>query len=187
MAHDIVVIAASAGGVQTVVQLVAQLPEKLPASLFLVQHIPASPPSRLPSILGRAGLLPAFHPTEGMMIEPGKIYVAPPDRHLIIEDGHLHLGTGAKEHYVRPAANVLFRSAAHNYRERVVGIVLTGLDHDGAEGLLAIKEHGGIAIIQDPREAPFPQMPESALRQSHVDYVVSLAEMIPLLIRLVSS
>lgn len=187
MAHDRVVIAASAGGVQTLVQLVAQVPEKLPASLFLVQHIPASYPSQLPSILSRAGRLPALHPTEGMLIEPGNIYVAPPDRHLIIEDGHLHLGTGAKEHLVRPAADVLFRSAAHWYGERVVGIVLTGLGHDGAEGLLTIKEHGGITIIQDPCEAPFPHMPESALRRADVDYIVSVAEMIPLLMRLLSS
>jgi len=122
-----------------------------------------------------------------MAIEQGKIYLAPPDHHLIIEEGYLHLGTGMKEHNVRPAVDVLFRSAAQSYGPRVIGIVLTGLDQDGADGLLTIKQHGGIAIVQDPYEAPFPSMPKSALAHDQVDYCVPLLDMVPLLIDLVSS
>jgi two-component system chemotaxis response regulator CheB len=187
MKHDIIVIGVSAGGVAALKILVAGLPHNLKASLFIVLHIPASKPSTLPQILSCAGPLPVLHPAEGAMIEQGKIYVAPPDHHLIIEEGHLHLGTGPKEQYVRPAANVLFRSAAQRYGPRVVGVVLTGFGQDGTDGLLAIKHHGGIAVIQDPHDALVPFMPQSALAHNHIDYIISLSNMAPLLVRLVSS
>jgi two-component system chemotaxis response regulator CheB len=185
MAHDIIVIGASAGGVSALSTLVAGLPSGLKASLFIVLHTSASQFSALPQILSRAGPLPALHPAEGTMIEQGKIYVAPPDHHLIIEEGHLHLGTGPKEHYVRPAATVLFRSAAQRYGPRVVGVILTGLGQDGADGLLTIKQHGGVAVIQDPDDAPFPSMPKSALAHDHIDYIIPVSNMAPVLIRLV--
>jgi two-component system, chemotaxis family, protein-glutamate methylesterase/glutaminase len=187
MKHDIIVIGASAGGVRALSTLVAGLPSGLKASLFIVQHLPASYPSVLPQILSSAGPLPALHPAEGAMIEQGNIYVAPPDHHLLIEEGHLHLGRGPKEHLVRPAANVLFRSAAHSYGPRVVGVVLTGLGQDGAEGLLTIKQHGGVAVIQDPGDALFASMPESALAYTHIDFVLPLVNMAAFLVRLVSS
>jgi len=189
MEHDIIVIGVSAGGIKALRTLVAGLPHNLKASLFIVMHIPASPSSALPQILSRAGPLSALHPAEGTVIEQGKIYVAPPDYHLIIEEGYLHLGTGPKEHYVRPAVNVLFRSAAQSYGPHVVGVVLTGFGQDGADGLLTIKRHGGVAVIQDPHDAPFPFMPQSALAlaHNHVDYVIPLSNMAPLLIGLVSS
>ena len=187
MEHDIIVIGASAGGVEALKTLVAGLPGGLRASLFIVIHISATFPSVLPEILSRSGPLPALHPAEGAMIEQGKIYVAPPDHHLLIEEGHLHLGRGPKEHLVRPAANVLFRSAAHSYGPRVVGVVLTGLGQDGAEGLLTLKQHGGVAVIQDPGDALFPSMPESALAYTHIDFVLPLVNMAAFLVRLVSS
>jgi two-component system chemotaxis response regulator CheB len=186
MAHDIIVIGASAGGVSALSTLVAGLPSGLKASLFIVLHTSASQFSALPQILSRAGPLPALHPAEGAMIEQGKIYVAPPDHHLIIEEGHLHLGTGPKEHYVRPAATVLFRSAAQRYGPRVVGVVLTGLGQDGADGLLTVKRSGGVAIVQDPDSARFPAMPRSVLASVAVDYTVPLSSIAALLVRLVA-
>lgn len=187
MSHDIIVIGASAGGVEALRTLVAALPPDLQASLFIVMHRPASYPSALPKLLSRWGPLPALHAAENMVIEHGKIYVAPPDYHLLMEEGRLHLGTGPKELGVRPAANVLFRSASHIYGRRVVGVVLTGMDHDGADGLLAIKHHGGVAVVQDPNEADFPSMPQSALVHDHVDYTLPLSSMASLLTRLVGS
>jgi len=187
MEHDIIVIGASAGGVSALRTLVAGLPHGLKASLFIVLHIPASRPSELPLILSYTGPLPAIHPAEGEMIEQGKIYVAPPDHHLIIEEGYLHLGTGPKECLVRPAANVLFRSAAQRYGPRVVGVVLTGFGQDGTNGLLTIKRYGGVVVVQDPDDALVPCMPQSALANNHIDYIIPLLSMAPLLVRLVSS
>jgi two-component system chemotaxis response regulator CheB len=187
MKRDIIVIGASAGGVQTLTALVAGLPHNLEASLLIVMHISASRPSALPQILSRAGPLPALHPAEGTVIEQGKIYLAPSDHHLVIAEGHLHLGTGAKEHHVRPSVNVLFRSAAHSYGPRVVGVVLTGSGRDGVDGLLTIKGNGGVAIVQDPHDAAFPSMPARALAHHQVDYIMPVVDIGPLLIRLVSS
>ena len=179
--HDIIVIGASAGGIRPLQILVAGLPRNLAASLFIVIHIPALLPSALPQILNYAKTLPAFHAEENMLIEQGKIYVAPPDHHLLLANGCIHLGTGPKERHVRPAADVLFRSAALAYGPRVVGIVLSGMDQDGTAGLSDIKRHGGITIVQDPKEAEFPSMPQRALDHCIVDYTMFLAAMIPLL------
>jgi two-component system chemotaxis response regulator CheB len=185
-AHDIIVIGASAGGVEALMTLVARLPAGLPASLFIVVHTLPTYSSVLPEILSRLGPLPAFHATEGMMIEQGTIYVAPPDHHLEVSPGSsVHLGTGPKEQHVRPAADVLFRSAARAYGSRVVGVVLTGLGQDGTNGLQAVKQHGGVTVIQDPTEAAWPSMPQSALEHVAVDYIVPLSSLASLLIRLV--
>ena len=189
MERTIIVIGASAGGVSALQTLVAGLPQSLKASLFIVLHIPASWPSLLPQILSRAGPLPVLLAVEGMVIEQGNIYVAPSNHHLMMHEGRLHVGTGAKEHHVRPAANVLFRSAAHNFGSRVVGVVLTGSGQDGADGLLTIKQYGGVAVVQAPHDASFPSMPLSAiaaLAHHHVDYVLPVSNIAPVLIRLVS-
>ena len=157
---------------------------------IIVMHVPASWPGALPRILSRAGPLPVLHAAEGMVIEQGNIYIAPSNHHLMMHQGRLLLGTGAKEHYVRPAANVLFRSAARTYGARVVGVVLTGSGQDGADGLLTIKQSGGVAVVQDPQDASFPSMPLraiAAVAHHHVDYVIPLSEIAPVLIRLVSS
>jgi len=186
MAHDIIVIGTSAGGVKALQTLVAGLPGGLRASLFIVMHISATSPSVLPEILSRSGSLPALHATEGMMIEQGTIYVAPPDHHLLLEQGYVHLGTGPKERHVRPSADVLFRSAASAYGSRVVGVVLTGTDRDGTNGLQVVKQHGGITVVQDPADATWPSMPQSALASVTVDYTVPLSGIVPLLVRLVA-
>src|SRR5437763_2217226 len=151
--HDIIVIGASAGGVEALVKLVGSLPADLPAAIFLVLHIPAQSPSLLPDILNRAGPLHALHPVDGQAIQYGHIYVAPPDHHLIVEEGVVRIIRGPKENRHRPAIDPLFRSAARTYGTRVVGVILTGSMDDGTAGLLAIKRRGGEAIASDPGDA----------------------------------
>lgn len=182
--HDIIVIGASAGGVEALVTLVHTLPANFPGALFVVLHVPAESPSLLADILGRAGQLPACYPKDKARIEHGHIYVAPPDYHLLIEGEHMRLVRGPKENRHRPAIDPLFRSAAGACGPRVVGIVLTGMLDDGTAGLLVIKRNGGIAVVQDPREALYNSMPRSALEHVNVDYCVHLAEMRPLLEKL---
>jgi two-component system, chemotaxis family, protein-glutamate methylesterase/glutaminase len=184
--RDTIVIGASAGGVEALREVMHQLPSDLPAAVFVVLHIAPRSASALPEILSRAGPLPAVHPTDGTAIRHGHIYIAPPDHHLIIEPGHVHLGIGPKEQHQRPCINVTFRSAANAYRERVIGVVLTGELDDGVAGLWSIKRHGGLAVVQNPEEAIFPSMPLSALREIETDYTVRLADMGSLLQRLVS-
>jgi two-component system, chemotaxis family, protein-glutamate methylesterase/glutaminase len=182
--HDIIVIGASSGGVEAMEQLAAQLPVALEAAVFVVIHIPPRMRSLLPDIISQSGPLPAMEAADGMPVQPGRIYVAPPDFHLVVERGHIHLSTGPKEQHSRPAINVTFRSAALGYGERVVGVLLTGEMDDGVAGLWDIKRHGGVAIVQNPEEAYYSSMPLSALRELAVDYTIRLPEMGPLLCRL---
>jgi two-component system, chemotaxis family, protein-glutamate methylesterase/glutaminase len=174
--HDIIVIGTSAGGVEALSRLVSGLSPNLPASLFVVMHMPAHAPSALPQILARAAALPAEHPTDGEDIAPGRIYVAPPGAHLLLEEGHMRLVAGPRENRHRPAIDPLFRSAALAYGPRVVGVVLTGALNDGTAGLLAIKRQGGVAVVQDPAEALAPGMPSSALAHVAIDKCLRLAE-----------
>jgi two-component system, chemotaxis family, protein-glutamate methylesterase/glutaminase len=161
--HDIIVIGASAGGVEALVRLVHDLPANLPAAVFVVLHIPAQSPSLLPNILNRAGLLKALHPTEKMEIERGHIYIAPPDQHLLVKNGYMQVVRGPKENRHRPAIDPTLRSAALAYGPRVIGTVLTGALDDGTAGLRAVKLRGGLAVVQDPEDALYPSMPQSAL------------------------
>lgn len=165
-------------------QLAHDLPPGLPAAVFIVLHIPAHTPSLLPDILDRSGPLKAIHPTDGMPIEQGGIYVAPADHHMLLEKGCVRLTRGPRENRHRPAIDPLFRSAALVYGARVVGVVLTGALDDGTAGLLAIKQRNGIAVVQDPKEALYPGMPQSALNHVQVDYRKPIAKIGPLLARL---
>jgi len=183
-AHDIIVIGASAGGVEALSTLVGALPADLPAALFIVMHIPAQSPSRMPDILMRAGHLPAIQPSDGMAIAHGQIYIAPPDQHMLIERGRIRLVRGPRENRHRPAIDPLFRSAARSYGPQVVGVIVTGALDDGTAGLLAIKQCGGVAIVQNPEEALYPGMPRSALENVLVDHCLPLAEIAALLVRL---
>jgi two-component system chemotaxis response regulator CheB len=183
--RDIVVIGASAGGLAAFRTIVSALPAELPAALFLVQHVSASTPSLLPKLLGAVSPLPVRHPDNGEEITHGTVYVAPPDHHLVIQPGHLHLVRGPKENSFRPAIDATFRSAALAYGRRVIGVVLTGMLDDGTAGLLAIKRHGGLALVQEPRDAAYPSMPESACRYVDVDQVCPLSELAQELIQLV--
>ena len=153
--RDIIVIGASAGGVEPLVELVRKLPADLPAAVFVVMHFPAQSPSAMPSILTRAGPLPATHARHGEAIRPGRIYVAVPDHHLIVHREVVHVVRGPQENHCRPAIDPLFRSAAVAHGPRVIGVILSGSLYDGTVGLLAVKRHGGVAIAQDPAEALF--------------------------------
>jgi two-component system chemotaxis response regulator CheB len=183
--RDIIVVGASAGGVEALKELVRQFPPSFDAAIFIALHILAGEPSYLPRILSQAGPLPAIHPTDGMPIAGGHIYVAPPNRHLMVEYGHVHLHSGPKENRHRPAVNPLFRSAALAYGPRAIGIVLSGNFDDGTVGLWEIKRRGGIAIAQDPYDASYPGMPSSAIANVDVDYQLKVSEMGALLTKLV--
>jgi two-component system chemotaxis response regulator CheB len=185
VAHrDVVVIGTSAGGVEALRELARGLPAELPASVLVVIHLPARSPGLLPSILNRAGPVPAAHPVDGEELRRGRIYVAPAGFHMILEDGTIRLATGARENLHRPAIDPLFRSAAVTYGRRVIGVVLTGALDDGTAGLRAVKRCGGLAVVQDPADASYPSMPQSALRNLDVDHCVPLAEIPALLERL---
>ncbi|WP_377805762.1 chemotaxis protein CheB [Azospirillum sp. A29] len=183
--RDIVVVAASEGGVQALQRLVSQLPADLAATLFVVVHIGANRPSLLPHLLSRAGPMPAHHPVHGQPIERSRIYVAPPDLHMRLQPGIIHLDHGPKVRHTRPAADPLFESAAETYGSRTVGVVLTGGDFDATTGARAIKAHGGLMIVQQPHEAEAPSMPLSSLRDDHPDYVLYIDEMPSLIVDLV--
>jgi len=175
--RDIVVIGASAGGVEALTALVRKLPQDLPASLFVVQHVSSEHKSMLPRILSTAGKLPATHPTDGEKFERGHIYVAPADHHLLIEANLVRVVRGPRENGHRPAADALFRSAARAHGPRVIGVVLTGALDDGTAGLVSVKRHGGLAVVQNLEEAYFPDMPRAAMQHVDVDAVVTLAEL----------
>ena len=184
--RNIVVIGSSAGGIEALQRLCSALPANFPAAVFVAQHLSPSARSVLPMLLDRAGPLHAVAAVEGQEIEPGHIYVASPDHHLLLREGYMVLRRGPHENRTRPAANALFRSAAIHCGARVIGVVLTGLLDDGTEGLIAIKAAGGLSVVQDPEEADWPSMPRNALKRDHVDHVVSLADMPALLTRLVA-
>jgi two-component system chemotaxis response regulator CheB len=182
--RDIVVVGASAGGTEALTELVRSLPGDFPAAIFVVVHFPASASSVLPRILSRSGALPAVHADDGMFFERGRIYVARPDCHLMVRNGRLAVRKGPKENNSRPAIDPLFRSAARSGGWRVIGVVLSGNLDDGTAGLLSIKQHGGIAVVQAPETALYPGMPRSAIDHVPVDYVVPLDQMSRVLLEL---
>lgn len=189
---DIIVVGASAGGVEALEQLIRNLPPSLPAAIFVVLHIPSHGPSLLSSILNRSikkqhktqSLLTAVHPQDGAEIQHNHIYVAPPDQHILIKKGCIHLARGPKENSHRPAVDPLFRTAARTYGQRVVGVVLSGTLDDGTAGLAAIKQQGGIAIAQDPQEALYSGMPRSAIENVAVDHILPVSKIASVLVEL---
>jgi two-component system chemotaxis response regulator CheB len=185
--HDIVVIGASAGGLEGLRGLVAELPRDFPAAIFIVWHISPDSPGVLPEILSRSGELPAFNASHKEPILPGRIYVAPPDFHLVVENGYVCTTRGPRENRFRPAVDPLFRSAAAVYGPRVVGVILSGGLDDGTAGLWAVKQRGGVAVVQHPEDALVPSMPQSALNSVPVDYCVPLSEMASLLVKLANT
>lgn len=183
--RDIIVIGTSTGGIEAMQVLASGLPRDLKASLFVVLHIGADGLGILPDILERAGQLPASNAGNWETIRPGHIYVAPPDHHLLLErSGHVRITRGPKENRFRPAVDPLFRSAAHAFGSRVIGVVLTGGLDDGTAGLWTIKDRGGTTVVQRPDGAIAPSMPLNALEHVTVDHCVPLEEIAPLLVRL---
>jgi two-component system chemotaxis response regulator CheB len=171
----IVVIAASAGGLVPLRRIIATLPVPCSAAVFVVMHI-GPHPSRLPGLLSSSGLWSASFARDGVLIEAGHVYVAPPDHHMVLEHDRIRLNQEPKVHHTRPAADPLFISAAEAHGRWVMGIVLSGGDSDGAAGLRAIAKHGGAALVQDPEEAENPSMPRSAVRAGHPDACLPVEE-----------
>jgi two-component system, chemotaxis family, protein-glutamate methylesterase/glutaminase len=182
MNRDIVVIGASAGGFDTLRSLLSALPSNLPASLFIVLHVGEI--SHLAGLLARTSTLPVRNAEQGALIEKGTVYVAIPGKHLLLHDHHILLRRGPRENQSRPAIDPLFRSAAATFGSRVIGVVLSGSLSDGTAGLQAIKDCGGVAVVQDPRDALVPDMPQSAIRNVDVDHVATLADLPDLLQKL---
>jgi two-component system chemotaxis response regulator CheB len=180
--RDVIVIGASAGGVEALKRLAAGLPADLSAAVFVVIHRADGPPSYLADILDAAGPLAAATAEDGQAFARGRIYVAPPDRHLLVGRDHVHVRRGPRENRMRPAIDPLFRSAAVNCSVRVIGVVLTGMLDDGTAGLVAIRRCGGVAVVQDPGSAEYPDMPRSAIRHAAADHVRPL-HAIPALLR----
>ena len=183
--RSIIVIGASAGGVDALGRLVSFFPPAFPAAVMIVLHTAPHSPRVLAEIIGQYASIPVSYATQGEEVLLSHAYVAPPDRHLIVTGaGRLGLDAGVKVRHSRPAVDRLFTSAAEFYGSRVVGVVLTGGDGDGTNGLRAIKKAGGLAIVQDPADAVAPGMPMSALERGHPDYCLTLNEIGPMLIRL---
>lgn len=183
--RDIIVIGTSAGGVEALKKLAGALPRDLKAAVFIVLHVAPYSLGILPEILEREGPLPVANAKDWEPIEQGRIYVAPPDRHMLLdENGYVRITRGPRENRFRPAVDPLFRSAAHAFGPRVVGVVLTGWLDDGTAGLWAVKERGGVAVVQHPDDATAPAMPLNAIKRVEVEHILPLKEIGPLLARL---
>lgn len=183
--REILAIGTSAGGFEALRFLAREFPRDFPAAILVVIHLSSQFRSELDSILTRAGPLPARFAVGGDKLEKSHIYIAPPECHLLLDGDELRLGKGPRENHARPAIDPLFRSVALCCAVRAIGVVLTGMLGDGASGLLALKQSGGITVVQDPADAAYAEMPASALRQSGADHVVALADMPALFERLV--
>jgi two-component system, chemotaxis family, protein-glutamate methylesterase/glutaminase len=186
-APRIVVVGASAGGIDALRALAKRLPADFPAPICVVLHVSPDSPGIVASIISRSGVLPAAHARHGERLQAGRIYVAPTDRHLLVEPGRLHLSRGPKENRFRPAIDPLFRSAARVYGPGTVGVILSGNLDDGTAGLRTIKQLGGVAIVQDPADALFPSMPRSALAHVAVDHLVPIEQLAALLTKVVNT
>lgn len=182
--RNIIVMGASAGGFDAFKKIIAALPPDLDAAIFIVWHMAPSIRGILPQVLSQFTTMPVAHAVDGEPLGFNRIYVAPPDYHMLLEDGRVRVTHGPKENRFRPAVDPLFRSAAYHYGPRVIGVILSGALDDGTAGLWTVKHYGGLAVVQDPDEAEMPSMPDSAIQKVAVDHVVSLAHLPPLLVAL---
>lgn len=182
--RDIIVIGGSTGSGRVLKRLMSDLPADMQASLFIATHVPTHSPGYLAENLAGCGPLPVSAAIDGQPIEKGHVYVAVPDRHLLIVDGTVRLGDGPRENMTRPAIDPLFRSAALSYGPRAVGVLISGLLNDGASGLAAIKACGGTAVVQHPIDAEADQMPLSALETVDVDEVATAGDLAQLLVEM---
>ena len=186
-AQDVIVIGGSAGSTAVLKKLLEHLPPDLPASICISTHVPAHAPGLLAEMLDAAATLPVSRAIDRQPLERGRIYVAPPDRHLLLLEGGIVLGTGPRENMSRPAIDPLFRSAALTFGSRVIGVILSGMLNDGASGLLAVKQRGGLAVVQHPLDAEAPDMPLAALEAVDADHIVRADQLAKLLTALAGS
>jgi two-component system chemotaxis response regulator CheB len=184
--RNIIVLGASAGGFEAIQKLISGLPADFDAAILIVWHMSPEVKGILPQMINHLKSIPASHAMDNEPLTPGRIYVAPPDHHLLVEMDRVRISRGPRENRFRPAVDPLFRSAAYTYGERVIGIILSGALDDGTAGLWTVKERGGIAIVQDPGEAAVSSMPQNALQAVRVDYTVRVADMAPLLCKLIT-
>jgi two-component system, chemotaxis family, protein-glutamate methylesterase/glutaminase len=187
MNHDVIVIGASAGGVEVLLNLAPGLRADLPASIFVVVHTVPGQRSPLPELLSARGPLPARHPLHGEEILPGHIYVAPSDNHLLVRRGKMEVIRGPKENGHRPSADALFRTASAAYGSRVIGVVLSGYQNCGTAGMMSIRARGGLCVVQAPASAHAEEMPRNVLDRVPVDHVVTPQELPALLARLAAT
>jgi two-component system chemotaxis response regulator CheB len=182
---DVVALAASAGGLNALTHVFAALPRDFPAALVVVQHLDPRHRSLMATILARHTQVSVKEAVEGDALEPGRAYVAPPNRHLLVnQDGTLALTQTQLVHFVRPSADLLFESTAASFRERAIAVVLSGSGHDGATGVKAIKKMGGTVIVQDAKDAEFAGMPVAAQATGLADFILPLDEIAPALQKL---
>lgn len=184
--RTIITIGASAGGVEALRTLFSKLPIDLPATVLTVIHRSPTHVSGLTAVLGHRALIRVDEAVDGDPIEPGRVYIAPADAHLVIEAGRLRLHRSPKVHFTRPAVDPLFTSAAAFYGARVVGVLLSGGGDDGVSGLIAIKAAGGLSLVQHPAEAAVSSMPLNAIAFDHVDAILSLDAIASALVTLAS-
>ena len=182
--RKLVLIGASAGGIGALQSLLGALPVEFPAIIGVTLHRSPRQESRLAQVLQRCTRLPIVEPSGPVRVEPGVVYLAPRDQHLLVRGEHVEPIRGPKENFTRPAVDPLFRSGAASHGDRVIGVVLSGWGADGVAGLIAIKRASGVAMVQHPDEAPARGMPVNALVRDHVDWVLPVSEMPPVLIRL---
>ncbi len=183
----IVVVGASAGGLAALRALLKDCPATFPGAIFIVWHVAPHSPSLLPELLQTETAMTVSHARDGEPIRAGQVYVASPDRHMVLDEGRVRVTRGPKENRFRPSIDALFRSAAYHYGPQVIGVVLTGLLDDGTAGMWAIKDRGGITVVQDPADAANPSMPSSVIANVKVDYTIAIAGMSALIAQLVQS
>ena len=183
MAYELVVIGASWGGLNALEIILKGLPENFSLAVAITQHRGRNTGSLLGELLQQHSLLPVLEVEDKNPIIPAHIYLAPSDYHLLVEPGHFALSTEAPVLYARPSINLLFESAADAYTHRVIGVILTGANRDGSQGLAAVKRRGGLAIVQDPTEAESSAMPTAAIAATQVDYILPVTEIASYLIK----
>jgi len=184
--RNVIVVGGSAGAVEPLMDLVGGLPAGLAAAVCIVLHL-GNRQSMLPELFRRVSPLHTSWVSDGDRLQPGHIFIAPPDHHLLVKRGHLRLSRGPRENRTRPAVDPLFRSAAETYGPTVIGVILSGMLGDGTAGFSVIKRHGGTTLVQDPEDAQYPSMPLTALASVSVDHCLPASKMANLLIRLVEN
>lgn len=184
MTFELVAIGTSWGGLTAVEMLLSGLPQNFPLAIAIVQHRQRNANNLLRELLQRHSLLPVIEVEDKQTIDPGHVYLAPADYHLLVEPGHFALSLEAPVLFSRPSIDLLFQSAADAYTHRAIGIILTGANKDGAQGLATLKKRGGLAIVQEPSDAESSAMPQAAIAAAPVDYILPLAKIAPCLIQL---